>query len=261
MAESEMGQELAKEMNVGQIERWLSALGGGALILDGLRRRSWLGLAEAVTGGVLVYRGTTGTCPVYQALGVNTTDLEKNLIEGIKKRLAAAGPSREEGASEGGAEKAPEDGWIKTEKSIVINKPVEALYRFCHRVENLSRFMDDLESVREKSNHQSHWIAKASKGVELEWEAEMIDDKENERIVWRAIEDGNVENLTSIRFEKNPNGDGTLVRCALQYHPTQSILGAAFKRLFGADPGKKVEDGLNHLKQMMEQGEASTEAA
>ncbi|MDQ3255433.1 MAG: DUF2892 domain-containing protein [Acidobacteriota bacterium] len=59
-------------INVGETERLASAVGGGALALYGLSPRSWGGLALAILGGSLLYRGTTGHCSTYSALGVNT---------------------------------------------------------------------------------------------------------------------------------------------------------------------------------------------
>jgi hypothetical protein len=61
----------AARVNVGDAERWVSAIGGGALALYGLRR-SLGGLALAVGGGMLLYRGVTGHCAAYQSLGMNT---------------------------------------------------------------------------------------------------------------------------------------------------------------------------------------------
>jgi uncharacterized membrane protein len=55
-------------VNVGQEERLLSALGGGALALFGLGRGA---LPLVVSGGYLVYRGLTGHCHLYERLGVD----------------------------------------------------------------------------------------------------------------------------------------------------------------------------------------------
>ena len=46
-------------VNVGELERWASLVGGGAL---------------ALAGGSLVYRGATGHCEMYHLLGVNTAE-------------------------------------------------------------------------------------------------------------------------------------------------------------------------------------------
>lgn len=66
------------DRNVGKIERWASILGGGALAAMALRRGprvSPLSSALALGATALLFRGTTGHCPAYQALGVNTADL------------------------------------------------------------------------------------------------------------------------------------------------------------------------------------------
>jgi uncharacterized membrane protein len=61
----------AGPVNVGDGERWLSLLGGGLLALYLLRRS--LGTVMLVGGaGALLYRGWTGQCPLYQAMGLST---------------------------------------------------------------------------------------------------------------------------------------------------------------------------------------------
>lgn len=74
------------DKNVGNIERWASLLGGGALAayalrgaLRGVRRReprlSPLSGALALGAATLLFRGATGRCPAYGALGVSTAEL------------------------------------------------------------------------------------------------------------------------------------------------------------------------------------------
>lgn len=56
---------LQHEQNVSEQERTYSLLGGGAVLLSGLRHFS---LTRMAIGGYLAYRGMTGFCPVRQAL-------------------------------------------------------------------------------------------------------------------------------------------------------------------------------------------------
>jgi len=58
-------------VNVGDRERSLSALGGGALLTAGLLRGGCAGLALLWTGAALLLRGLTGHCTVNEALGRN----------------------------------------------------------------------------------------------------------------------------------------------------------------------------------------------
>jgi len=59
-------------VNVGDGERALSALGGGALLATGLARGGCTGLALIWSGAALLLRGVTGHCTVNEALGRTT---------------------------------------------------------------------------------------------------------------------------------------------------------------------------------------------
>jgi uncharacterized membrane protein len=128
-------------INVDNTERWLSTLGGGALALYGLSRGTWAGLGMALAGGALVYRGATGHCQIYQALGLNTA-------------ASRHGPATVIPAGHG----------VKVEKAITINRSPEELFHFWRNFENLPRFMTHLKSVRVTSPTQSHWVAEAPPG-------------------------------------------------------------------------------------------------
>jgi hypothetical protein len=62
-------------VNVGNLERIATLLGGSALVLYALWRRSLVGVTLGAIGGALLYRGGSGYCIVYQALGINTADV------------------------------------------------------------------------------------------------------------------------------------------------------------------------------------------
>lgn len=59
-------------VNVGAAERWASLYGGGLLALYGISRGRACGLALTAIGAGLVYRGYTGHCGAYQALGMTS---------------------------------------------------------------------------------------------------------------------------------------------------------------------------------------------
>jgi uncharacterized membrane protein len=68
-------------INVGTAERWASAIAGGALVLLGIARRSIGGATAAALGGGLLYRGVGGHCPVYGALGIDTSARERRMTD------------------------------------------------------------------------------------------------------------------------------------------------------------------------------------
>src|SRR5215211_5607750 len=60
--------------NVGQAERLASNIGGGVLVLGGMLRGGLSGLTMTLLGGALLYRGVTGHCHLFEALGASTAD-------------------------------------------------------------------------------------------------------------------------------------------------------------------------------------------
>lgn len=140
-------------------------------------------------------------------------------------------------------------------KSIIINSSPEELYGFWRKLENLPRFMRHLESVKETGEGRSHWVAKAPVDSRVEWDAEITEERENELIAWRSLEDSDVYNTGSVRFETATGGRGTIVHVEMEYEPPGGIIGKGIAKLFGDDPEQVVFDDLRCLKQVIETGE------
>ena len=228
-----------KHTNVGNPERWASAIGGGALAAYGITKGGFGGLALALLGGGLILRGSTGHCQLYQALGVNTAK---------SKSSDQSQTSVHHG-----------DG-IRVVKSVTINKAPEEIYRLWSNFENLPRFMNHLESVKMIDEKRSHWVAKAPAGFSVEWDAEIINQKENELIAWRSLEGSTINNAGSVRFEPASNNRGCVVRVVLSYEAPGGVIGSSIAKLFGEEPEQQIEEDLRRFKQLMETGEiASTE--
>ena len=147
------------------------------------------------------------------------------------------------------------DGIIRTKRSITVGKPVAEVYAFWKDFENLPSFMRHLESVTVIDERRSHWVAKAPAGKTVEWDAETIEDVENERISWRSTEDADVHNAGTVTFSEAPGRRGTEVRVELEYDPPFGKLGSRVAMFFREEPGQQVQDDLRHLKQVMEIGE------
>ena len=60
------------EKNVNDPERWVSVIAGSALAAYGLKMRNIPGIVLSLLGGALVWRGATGHCHVYEAMGVSS---------------------------------------------------------------------------------------------------------------------------------------------------------------------------------------------
>jgi uncharacterized membrane protein len=158
----------------------------------------------------------------------------------------------------GTAPKRDADGAIRIGQSIAINRSSEECYRFWRDLQNLPRIMRHLESVQPAGDNRSRWVAKAPAGMRVEWTAEIVDDRQNELIMWRSIEGSEVNNSGWVRFSPAPGGRGTYVTVEMRYMPPAGQLGAVVLKLLGKDPEQQVHEDLRRFKQLLEAGEIAT---
>jgi uncharacterized membrane protein len=215
-------------VNVGNVERWLSIIGGGVLALYGLRR-SLGNLALIAGGGALIYRGLTGHCAVYEALQLSTTSADK-------------GPG------------------ITLEAAITVHKPAADVYRFWRHLENHPRFISHLKSVVSIGDTRSRWVAKTPMQQPIVWDAEIVEERENALLSWRSMPGADIENAGTVRFREMPNGRGTEVRLRLEYSPPGGRAGWVGARLFKSLTAQQLQEDLRRCKQIIEAGEAPTVA-
>src|ERR1041385_8370730 len=147
---------------------------------------------------------------------------------------------------------------VHIETSIAIGKSPEELYAFWRDFTNLPVFMRNLESVTVLDSTRSHWIAKGPMGKRVEWDAEIYNEKENELIAWRSLENADVTNAGSVRFQAGPTGHGTFVRVTMNYNPPAGTVGASLAQILGAEPEQLIKQDLRRLKQVMEAEEIAT---
>jgi uncharacterized membrane protein len=213
--------------NVGVTERWASIIIGSGLLLYGLRRK---GLLTSLAGGALLYRGATGRSSIYSLLGIDTSE---------PKRLGVSVPHRQ---------------GVKVERSVIVNKSPEELYQFWRNPENLPRFMSHVASVQALGGNRSHWKMKSVAGRELEWDAEIVNDKPNELIAWRTLEGADINHAGSVHFERLSGDRDTKVKVVMEYRPPAGQIGVAVAQLFGEEPDQILDTDLRRFKQLMETG-------
>jgi len=225
----EMQRPGSSRVNVGYVERGLSLATGLALLAYTVARRPKLSVPLGLDAGYMIYRGVTGHCVFYQMLGI--------------KRGEASG-------HEG----------IRVESAVTVNRPREELFQVWRDFETLPGFMQHLELVRvdDPESGRSHWAAKGPLDRRVEWDAEIIEERENELLVWKSLPGSTVESLGGVGFVDAPGGRGTIVRVWMQYNPPAGSLGAAFAKLFGREPGQQINEDLRRFKQIMEAGEIAT---
>jgi uncharacterized membrane protein len=216
------------DRNLSEYERWASIVAGAGLAVYGLTRLKRNGWLHAGIGALLLRRGVTAHCDVYEALGMNTA------ADAADTRAALRG-------SRG----------VNVLESVTINRPIAELYRFWRNLENLPRFMSHLESVERITDTLSRWRARGPAGTTVEWNAEIINEVTDQVIGWRSIENSDVVSAGSVNFEEVGEGR-TRVRVRLQYSPPGGKLGDAVARLMGSDAATEIRQDLDRFKQLVE---------
>ncbi|MDX5480740.1 MAG: DUF2892 domain-containing protein [Hymenobacteraceae bacterium] len=217
----------SSHINVGKAERIASVIGGALLTFYGLKKGEKAGTAMALTGGALLFRGATGYCPVNAASGRDTSD--------------------------------GQDVSIEITRSLTILKPREELYQYWRQLENLPKFMEHLQDVRQLGPKRSHWVAKIPKGVgTIAWDADIVEEQENTLLAWRSLPDSDVDNAGEVRFMDAPAGRGTIVQATISYRPPVGDLGGSVAKLLNPVFKQLVKEDLRRFKRLMETGEIPT---
>lgn len=222
---SERGSAGAPSPNVAQPERIASGLGGAILALGGLRRGGLGGILLMVTGGLLVQRGLSGRCQLYKKLGVSTNHEDDG-------RGTASGQA------------------LRLEESVHVRRPAHELYATWRHLANLPSIMPHVRSVEEQGAGRSHWVVEGPGGRDVEWDAEIINDKPGELIAWQSLPGADVRSAGTVRFE--PEGDGTRIVVKLEYTPQGGRAGARLAGLFAANPAQELAESLASFKERTE---------
>jgi len=231
-------QQHRRIANMGVIDRSISGILGAGLIGFGATRRSLPAmLASIAGGGVLFAMSATGYCPFYHALAIDDA------------RTGTAQPA--DYYDEG----------IHVIVSYAIAKPAEELFQFWRNFENLPRFMHHLKSVTCQGATRSHWIARGPADIDVEWDAEIINEEPNRLISWRTVGDADVDSAGTVLFVPAADAHGTRVHVNLDYIPPAGRVGKVIAKLFGEEPEQLIRDDLRRFKQLMETGEAAAIAS
>ncbi|HKB10216.1 MAG TPA: SRPBCC family protein [Vicinamibacterales bacterium] len=225
-------------VNVAEVERWASAIGGAALTAFGLKQlkdRSPAGAALAAAGTALIVRGATGHCRVYDAAGITTARGRDDT------RVAFAGGGR-----------------VNVEEAVTISADADVLYAFWRRFSLLPRFMSHLKSVIEIDGFRSRWVVEAPAGRKVQWDAEIVTEVPDQLIAWRTLSGADVVSAGSVRFAALAACRGTEVRIRTQYDPPAGKVGATIAWLLGHDPAGVIREDLRRFKSLMEAGEVPT---
>ena len=209
------------EANVSTIERILMVAAGGYLLYNGLSGKN-KSVAQSIAGGTMLARGISGYCPVYDAVG------------------------------KGGRMKSAN---VNIRTSVSIDRPVNEVYDFWRKLENLPKFMQHLEAVIEKDNVTSHWTATGPGGIgKLSWDAHILMDERGKMLSWHSLPESTVDNAGKVLFKDNGTG-GTDLDVTISYHAPLGVAGEAAAKLLNPFFEKMVKSDIQSLKTYLEIGE------
>lgn len=136
------------------------------------------------------------------------------------------------------------------EQSIDVAVPIRAAYDQWTRFEDFPHFMEGVESVTQVDDTHLHWVAEIG-GREEEWDAEITEQKPDERVAWRNVE--GKENAGVVTFHRIDDGT-TRVMVQMDFVP-EGIKERIGDALGAAD--RRVHGDLERFKELVETRGAS----
>ena len=214
--------EKKSTVNVSNVERIASVLAGSYFVYSSLKNNPKK-ITTIASAGLLLYRGITGHCPVYEATG-------KNKLRD---------PSHN----------------IRIGTSVIVNRPIDTVYAFWRRFENLPLFMTHLKSVKQKEDGKSDWEAYIPGGLgsSIHWEAKIVSEIPGEEISWQSLEDSTIDNRGKVTFE-DAGALGTQVNVVISYEAPFGMAGEKVMALFTRTFEKMIRKDIFNFKYYIETG-------
>jgi uncharacterized membrane protein len=222
---SDLSIEPTGRENIDQSERLISVLAGSWLLYKSIKnigRHPFLGLQGVAAGGMMLYRGATGICPVYRYLDKDTTDPEA----------------------------------INITENIIVNAPRDKVYAFWRELTNLPKFMTHLKKVEELSADISTWTANTPGGlIDLKWNAEITREEEGEYLGWQSVEGSMIDNAGKVEFKDTLSGTGTEIHVEIDYFPPAGSVGRGITSLFNGVFERMIREDIQNFKNYAEESD------
>jgi uncharacterized membrane protein len=130
-------------------------------------------------------------------------------------------------------------------ESIELDVPASTAYNQWTQFEEFPQFMEGVESVKQIDDTRLHWVAESG-GQRREWDAEIVEQVPDKRIVWRALGGDGPNGI--VAFE--PLGpDRTLITVEIAYEPD------GLTEQLGSKVGydsRQVKEDLERFKNLVE---------
>ncbi len=208
-------------LNVSNIERVLSVMGGTYLLIDSTLKKEF-SILKTLAAGFLLFRGVSGHCPLYQSVGKTEPEFHaKN---------------------------------VNIKAMITVSKPRHEVYGFWRRLENLPTVMKHLEKVTIIDEHTSEWTARLPAGLgTITWQSEIIKDEPGALLSWQSLPGSAIENAGKVEFS-DAGKWGTNLHIVISYHAPLGVVGEQAARLVNPVFEKMVKQDIKNVKLHLDGG-------
>lgn len=214
-------------VNVGKLERIASILAGTALLVKGLQNEEKKsGIAMAIAGGLLFFRGSTGHSIIYGIAG------KKKLPDTVKN--------------------------INIMTKLTVNSPRQEVYDFWRKLSNLPLFMEHLDKVEVIDNKRSHWTAKVPGHLgKIEWDAEIVKEIDGELLGWNSLPHASINNAGKVEF-RDADENGTEITVLITYRAPFGDVGEGIASMLNPMFKKMITKDVKNFKRYIEAGDIAT---
>lgn len=140
---------------------------------------------------------------------------------------------------------------FELERTVRINAPISDLYDFWSNPENYPRVFAHITSIERLGENLYRWTLNGPAGIPTRWEGTITRMVPNTLVEWKSLPGSTVGNFGIARFDPNYDAS-TRVQIRMFYRPPAGILGRFLAELFGAKPGKVLDEDLARLKLLFE---------
>lgn len=211
------------EINVSNPGRIISSAAGASLLYlacANFSKSPMKSIYRAIAGGYLLYRGLSGNCPVSAM---------------VEDKLARPKHARA----------------INIRTKFHVARPRNEVYAYWRQLDHLPAFMAHLHDVEVVDETHSHWTVKLAGDITLEWDAEIVEEQENELLGWRSMEGATISNAGKVTFRDAPGG-GTELQVMITYRPPAGYAGAGIARLLNPAFARLVKNDVRNFKNYVE---------
>ncbi len=221
-----------QKMNIGELERVVSVGLGSLLVAHAIKHPSIINGMLGLIGGAMTYRGATGHCPAYHALGVKPDSA-----------TAASHPLNRP---------------IVVEKYTAIERTPDDIYAYIREAKNMAEFMPNVKSVEELSPGVWEWTAEGPGKAVFRWKSQLTDQIPGKRLAWETLPGSEMTSRGATELTPGSSERGTTVKFTMEYVPPMGLLGEAVGRITGHSPQAHAGRHLQLMKEILEAGEKAT---